>query len=772
MPDYDFKSLSSYDFEIVVRDLLQAELGKTLESFKTGRDKGIDLRYCIDSANTLIVQCKHYAGSNYNALYSHLKLKEIAKVESLKPQRYVLATSLGLTPDNKTSLLKLFSPYCVSTSDIYGREDLNNLLGKFPQVEKNNFKLWLTSTSVLQRILQSAVFNQTSIDIENIKRKLKLYVGNESFKEARTVLEQVHYCIISGIPGIGKTTLAEMLIVDYLARGYEVIKVTSNIFEAYRAHRPNSKQVFYYDDFLGRIGLEDKLLKNEEQSLLKLIEDVHHSKESRLILTTREYILNQAKQTYESLATSNFDAHKCVISLSRYSEFQKAKILFNHVYFSNLSTDHKANLLQDKNYLKVINHKNYNPRIIEVMTGFASEPEEPGQSYIETFLHNLDNPTRIWDHAFSKHISEASRHLLTVLLTLPDEAEFDDLHAAFEAYYRYSAKWYGLRMSPRAFLDSLQELDGNFITLSAKGSQRFISAHNPSILDFLHKRVQSNAVTVQHLLASAAFFEQSIKLWGFAKGQASTRLKEIREIARHYPHEFLDSLKRTFKSARLKQRYILFDNAKPSPLEDRLIFTIQAAEELDTTEAYDTVRELLAELMANIQTNDSNRDSLLRLLNVLTPVTFDYGIERSVLLASVKDCFLRRMNQLDDFVRILEFGETFEGSVTEEDKSIVETQLRRFLDEYVETDANGLNRSGEVEEYADQLEYVANIFGFTVATEVDWLNTMANEMSVKEHDEEREDYFADLAKEEYGPVASTPSSGDTIASMFETLIPK
>jgi len=42
---YDFKLLSAYDFEILVRDLLQKHLGIFLQSFKSGRDQGIDLRY-------------------------------------------------------------------------------------------------------------------------------------------------------------------------------------------------------------------------------------------------------------------------------------------------------------------------------------------------------------------------------------------------------------------------------------------------------------------------------------------------------------------------------------------------------------------------------------------------------------------------------------------------------------------------------------------------------------------------------------------------------
>jgi len=69
MPQYDFRSLSPIDFEILARDLLQKQLKLTLESFKAGRDSGIDFRYARAKGD-LIVQCKHYAESTYATLLS------------------------------------------------------------------------------------------------------------------------------------------------------------------------------------------------------------------------------------------------------------------------------------------------------------------------------------------------------------------------------------------------------------------------------------------------------------------------------------------------------------------------------------------------------------------------------------------------------------------------------------------------------------------------------------------------------------------------------
>ena len=54
--EYDFKSLSDYDFELLVCDLLSEQLGRRIESFRRGRDQGVDLRYASDSGGTVVVK--------------------------------------------------------------------------------------------------------------------------------------------------------------------------------------------------------------------------------------------------------------------------------------------------------------------------------------------------------------------------------------------------------------------------------------------------------------------------------------------------------------------------------------------------------------------------------------------------------------------------------------------------------------------------------------------------------------------------------------------
>src|ERR1700730_15193657 len=163
MPRYDFTSLSSHDFEALVRNLLQAEWGIALEAFKTGRDAGIDLRYARPASGTTIIQCKHYAASGFRKLLAHLRDCERPKVERLAPRRYVVVTSVSLTPANKDDIVHALQPF------VLGAHDLEGLLSRHPAVERGNFKLWLTSTAVLERVLHNAERCQTDFAVDRVR---------------------------------------------------------------------------------------------------------------------------------------------------------------------------------------------------------------------------------------------------------------------------------------------------------------------------------------------------------------------------------------------------------------------------------------------------------------------------------------------------------------------------------------------------------------------------------------------------------------------------
>jgi hypothetical protein len=374
MADYDFTAcLSPLDFELLSKDLLEAELGIQLENFSEGRDKGIDLRYApvrgsgrtvynLASLGTaqkppeLIVQCKRY--SSFSNLKSELKNKELAKIIKLKPDRYILTTSVSLSPPQVDELKSILSPFVQSTGDIYGCERLNSLLSKYPEIERRHIKLWVTSAGVLDSILNAGTHMVSREEVERTIAAAKIYVRNTSFDEALAILKKHRVCIISGLPGIGKTTLARMLLLYFYERNFDVVKIESDISEARAVGYHKKPRFYYYDDFLGQTAQADKLNKNEDQKLLDFMASVRDSKDSVFVLTTREYILNQAKLQYEKLARENFDHRTCVIDLAKYSRRIRAQILYNHLHFSDLPRPHVETLVAKRGYVRIVDHNN------------------------------------------------------------------------------------------------------------------------------------------------------------------------------------------------------------------------------------------------------------------------------------------------------------------------------------------------------------------------------------------------------------------------------
>lgn len=504
--NYDFKNLSPIDFEELCRDLLQKELEVTFESFTEGKDGGIDFRYSKGTSQT-IFQCKRFTKDSFSSLETELR-KEVAKVTKLNPSRYILATSFGLTPENKQTILTLFSPYILSTSDINGKSDLNNLLGKFNDIEKKHYKLWFTSTSIFSHLIYSDLHNRSESKLEEIQDKLKIYVMNESYNTAIEILNEKNYCVISGVPGIGKTTLANILSFKYMQNEFEFCFISNNISEAWKLLKQDTKQVFYFDDFLGSNFLEEKLQKNEDADLVRFIEAIKKSEDKKFILTTREYILNQAKYTYRKLDNGDLELAKCTLDLGNYTKIIKAKIFYNHLFYSALSFEYISSLLKGRSYKSVIEHKNYNPRLIEYVTKKDIENFVSADKYSEYVVKKFDNPESIWQEAFEK-LSKSAQCILYELAISSDEILINELKNAFDKFYKSMAKEYNFSTSPLDFESAIKELDNTFTkTTMDDDKQSIISFHNPSIRDFLVVLINSNTSIKEMLIDNLIYFNQ------------------------------------------------------------------------------------------------------------------------------------------------------------------------------------------------------------------------------------------------------------------------
>lgn len=328
---YDFKTLSPADFEDLARDLVSAELGIRLEGFGPGPDGGIDGRHAEDGAN-LILQAKHKAGSTFSSLKSVMR-KERGSIDRLDPERYILATSQPLTPLQKNQLAEIIGSALKNVADVLGCTDLNAMLSRHPSIEEAHIKLWLSSTAVLKRLLRSAAFAHTAASREEMLDKLRVFVPNPSFPQAREILEKHHVLIVSGPPGVGKTTLAQMLVYAYVGEEWEFTAV-NNLDDEFSEIQDTKKQIFFFDDFLGKISLDRKTLAMRDTILARFIHRIQRSKNARFVLTTRAYIYEEARSVSESIGDPRLNISKYLLDVGVYTRRIRARILYNHIVAS------------------------------------------------------------------------------------------------------------------------------------------------------------------------------------------------------------------------------------------------------------------------------------------------------------------------------------------------------------------------------------------------------------------------------------------------------
>lgn len=526
---YDFSTLLPADFEDLAGDLVGEVLGVRFEAFGPGPDGGIDGRYAM-SKGDIILQAKHYGGKDHKTLVAAMR-KERPKIDRLAAERYILATSRQLSPGNKAELKAVIGPTLRKQADIFGRADLNRLLRRFGHVERAHLKLWLSSTTVLQTILEAIVHSGshafTASSQAEIAAKVKVYAQNPSLAEARKVLDQRHVLIISGPPGVGKTTLAEILSFAYLSEKWELIALRS-LDDGFDRIDDSRNQIFFFDDFLGAIALDARALSEKESQLSRFMTRVRNSPNARFIMTTRAYILNEARLSSEKLADRHVELSTYILDLSAYTRSIRARILYNHLAIGGIPPENVKALLDSGLIPRIVDHKNYNPRVIEWMTDVVRIEDVPPEKYPAAFVEALDNPRRLWDKAFRKHITPAARHLLISLFLLGNRASWiRNSRVAFESVHAAMCSDLGLPRDPKDFENSLKHLDGSFIVIN-RNEVDFI---NPSVRDFLAEYLADEALLKLAMSASRSA-SMARQIWIFARRSLPwSRLSEVANAA-------------------------------------------------------------------------------------------------------------------------------------------------------------------------------------------------------------------------------------------------
>jgi Restriction endonuclease len=754
MTDYDFLPLSPVDFEALAGDLLRASQQLVLERFGPGRDKGIDLRCAISGLT--VVQCKHFHRSGSPKLKSALRQEVMKWQTSHSVDRYILVTSVSMNPQLKDEICEILSAGVpIEPSDVLGLEDLNSLLDQHPEVERRNFKLWINSTTVLDRFINSGLWSRTEDLLENIDERAKFFVQTDKYVEALDILRDRRVCIIAGPPGVGKSLLAEMLLLAYSREGFQIVPLSEDVSEGHQAWKTGEPQLFYYDDFLGQTSFAESLGKNEDRRLENFISRVTRHENKVFLLTTRDQVFRVAASVSDGIRRISKEVSRSTIMMDDYSTYVKGQILFNHIYFSSLSLEDRMSIITDDKCLGFIEHPNYSPRIV-------NEVLRRSDADVSAFYADLDkslaNPQDLWTASYND-LSIIAQRILRLMVSYPTAGAVEELIREQSGGVELGSYTQALRILEETWV----RIGGN------SGGKTRIEFANPSCRDFIIHQLQNDPILAEEAFRDAVTIKRILLLYGYAN---SEQFEPDNGSQRALLDEFNRSGLQIFE--RLKEYYA-------TQYTERLDFAnsyFQGLQSTITDPRPATLRSLipvarnfsdgrswiLAEV-TSITRSVGDDDGLSIRVGELLTLCRSLGAgesneerESGLLLLDESLSLIYSLDELSVYVELINFyGVDLE---THEVREVAYEILRERL-EYLESDSSDPD---EISTGANEISTLANAFDFNFDDETSQLIERAEDLSIEDES------TPSPMNPEVSPPGLISSDRDAIRDLFQGLI--
>lgn len=502
----DFKSINGSiegaraSFEIVCESLFREKYHK--ENVQIIRanpgDEGIDVLIGELKKSPTIIQCKFFIENITNTQKDQIRssFKRAIESKKYKMKKWILCIPTTLTIDD----IQWWESWCDKQSKLYNFNNFelingNELIGDLKKFDLYDNFFDISNSLILKEnneILYSML--NSNLEAENYllkttENKLKeiilnsvIFVEHGYYDYTYKLLNKYNCCIISGSPGVGKTITAGSLVLDFINEGYDFIYISGDFAALSNSFNPDRKQVYLFDDFLGMVSLNKNITDMEISSFSCSISEAINNNKTKIIFTTREYILNQATLEYELQNKFFKFTKKATIEFTEYSEYTKALMLFNHIEKSELHRNDIASILKNENYLELIYHKNFSPRIIEWMTTtFINNRTITNKSFYDIFIENLENPSEIWSFVFN-NITDISKEILCALALNEGQLELNSIHKILYELNKNSLS--DIKLSSQID-EGLKELGNSMISILNIESKTIINFLNPSVYDFM-----------------------------------------------------------------------------------------------------------------------------------------------------------------------------------------------------------------------------------------------------------------------------------------------
>ena len=508
---FDYRNLDDVEFEYLCKDIMERKLNIRLRGCRKAIDGGI----CLDNnndENNIIVQVKYHINNKFSNLKSSL-IKEVDKIHQINPSQYYICCAQKLNTQNTTEVYELFKKYMKTKENVITIKGIDDFLQeeRNKDIVRKHFKLWLYASNILSNINNQKRFIDCESLLANIETESKYYVQTNTYYKCIHLIDKLNILMIIGAPGVGKTTISKMLVLYYASLGYKVRyktngKVGNLKKEAFLDKNANDKEIILLDDCLGQHYFN--MNENQETEIISLINLVKRNNNKKLILNSRVTIMNEAKGRsidFEEIILKNKEKIY-MINMDNISIDEKARILYNHMYFKDLPREYYDYVKRDKNYQRIVNHDNYTPRIIEYITEEDRYKNIKPDRYFDFVIRYLNNPESIWHNEYEKRLQPVDRILIKTLFSITDTTiDYSVLEECFCERLRIENN---IDVTSNNFDNVINRLNKSMIKIIDKNNKKKISVLNPSVNDYIKNIFLKNINDLENVRKSIVYYEQ------------------------------------------------------------------------------------------------------------------------------------------------------------------------------------------------------------------------------------------------------------------------
>lgn len=388
---YDLHSLGWRAFQQLCLTILREILGQTVSAFLDGRDGGRDGGFRgkwkpqkhEDISGTFVFQCKFTNRAGYNLALADVS-DEVEKAARLVKdgicENYFLLTNAGVSGVVEQECRSAFTAVGVRYFNVFGYTWICDTI-------RDNKRLRMLVPRVyglgdLSQILDERSYAQARALLDSLQDDLSKVVLTGTYYRAAKMLEKYGFVLLIGEPAAGKSTIAATLAMAAIDQwGCSTLKIDepAGIKEDWNPHEPS--QFFWIDDAFGVTQYEIVLAYGWNRAFPRVKAALANG--ARVVMTSRDYIYNRARNDLKQDAFPLFKEAQVVIDVHDLTLEERREILYNHLKLGAQPREFKTDI---KPYLDGIA---LNPKFIPEIARRLAHP---------LFTSNLSiNPDEIAD---------------------------------------------------------------------------------------------------------------------------------------------------------------------------------------------------------------------------------------------------------------------------------------------------------------------------------------------------------------------------------------